>query len=617
MSTTNSTYEDLQQSPLPLVIGVTGHRDLRQEDIPALEETARRVLDELRAERPRTPLIVLSALAEGADRLVARLALKQGASLIVPLPMHQAEYERDFKDPESVEEFRNLLRQAKRQFVVPGGAGAETPEGEARNRRYAQGGAFIARYCQILVALWDGESSQKEGGTSQVVRFVRRGVPRALVALLEGTAGGADVEEPMEAMEGRGVVYHILTPRQSNPTSTGREPGALARLYPESILEPAAVAARFERIFFHIDRFNRDHRRLRSQLETHAKDPRNRLLPVEQAEKLPAALSSIEHNYLMTDGLAIEFRGQTRFARIGLFALVFVAVLAFGLYAHVDELQTVWTMLLYLIALALAYVFWFSFAGPTENKKRAPLVERRFATGLRRLERGDIQGKHLDYRALAEGLRVQFYWRLAGLADHVEDRYLSEHRSELDWIRTAIRNWGLLRFEPSTNNPDTKQSGMGEAAALKTVCEHWVAGQRDFFLKVEERDEEKIVLGEHLNRAFLLLGIFLIIVSAFIGHRLEPWGHGLLLVAAALAPVTSALIHAYSEQQALPEQSKQYERMSVLFASAWKKIDESIMAGDFALARTQLRMLGKEALAENGDWVLLHRERPLDVPKPG
>jgi hypothetical protein len=24
--------------------------------------------------------------------------------------------------------------------------------------------------------------------------------------------------------------------------------------------------------------------------------------------------------------------------------------------------------------------------------------------------------------------------------------------------------------------------------------------------------------------------------------------------------------------------------------------------------------LGKEALSENGDWILLHRDRPLDVP---
>ena len=36
-------------------------------------------------------------------------------------------------------------------------------------------------------------------------------------------------------------------------------------------------------------------------------------------------------------------------------------------------------------------------------------------------------------------------------------------------------------------------------------------------------------------------------------------------------------------------------------------------AGD--AADELLRELGKEALIENGDWVLLHRERPIDIPK--
>jgi hypothetical protein len=31
-------------------------------------------------------------------------------------------------------------------------------------------------------------------------------------------------------------------------------------------------------------------------------------------------------------------------------------------------------------------------------------------------------------------------------------------------------------------------------------------------------------------------------------------------------------------------------------------------------AKECLRKLGQEALAENGDWVLLHRERPLKIP---
>ena len=81
---------------LPLVIGVTGHRDLRVQDIPELEAAVRNVLAELHAMCPKTPLVLLSPLAEGADRLVARVALADGATLVAPLPLARAEYEKDF-----------------------------------------------------------------------------------------------------------------------------------------------------------------------------------------------------------------------------------------------------------------------------------------------------------------------------------------------------------------------------------------------------------------------------------------------------------------------------------------------------------------------------------------
>src|SRR5437773_400418 len=60
---------------LPLVIGITGHRDLRGEDRAALEQQVRGIFMDLRNRYPATPLYLLSPLAEGADRLVARVAL--------------------------------------------------------------------------------------------------------------------------------------------------------------------------------------------------------------------------------------------------------------------------------------------------------------------------------------------------------------------------------------------------------------------------------------------------------------------------------------------------------------------------------------------------------------
>lgn len=128
--------------PLPLVIGVTGHRDLREEDRAPLEGRVRQVFAEFQRRYPSTPLLLLSPLAEGADRLVARAALEKGARLIVPLPMPQTLYEEDFQTRASREEFHKLLQQAESWFELPLLNGAREKEvrqqGPARDRQYAQ-----------------------------------------------------------------------------------------------------------------------------------------------------------------------------------------------------------------------------------------------------------------------------------------------------------------------------------------------------------------------------------------------------------------------------------------------------------------------------------------------
>src|SRR3954453_2787819 len=111
---------------LPLVIGVTGHRDLRDEDVARLEGEGAAIVTGLRRDflrnDPETPTIVLSALAEGADRLVARVALAQGARLIAPLPMPLDEYRRDFEpglQPGNMAEFDSFFAQALAAPVMP------------------------------------------------------------------------------------------------------------------------------------------------------------------------------------------------------------------------------------------------------------------------------------------------------------------------------------------------------------------------------------------------------------------------------------------------------------------------------------------------------------------
>src|ERR1700733_11419042 len=98
--------------PLPIIIGITGHRDLREEDIPKIENVLREQYKGVQQHYPSTSLILLSALADGADRVGARLALELGIRLIVVLPMPKELYERDF-DEGSLAEFRELMSHAE------------------------------------------------------------------------------------------------------------------------------------------------------------------------------------------------------------------------------------------------------------------------------------------------------------------------------------------------------------------------------------------------------------------------------------------------------------------------------------------------------------------------
>jgi hypothetical protein len=278
-STTGAAVRD----PLPLILGITGHRDLRPEDGADLEARVRAILEDLRKRYRDTPLVLLSPLAEGADRLAARVALDCGTRLIVPLPMSQAAYERDFQTPSSVVEFRDLLCRADRSFELAwaglGDEGTSGVSGGDRDWAYALVGAYIAHHCQILIALWDGEDSDREGGTAQVVRFKREGIPDCYTIHVKRSAEpgalACSLIEPAEF----GPVYHIVTPRVGNPNPTRNISAPYSLLFPADIRGEDAMREAYNRIFARIDTFNSDWIGLAAKLTAKREAGKTDLLP--------------------------------------------------------------------------------------------------------------------------------------------------------------------------------------------------------------------------------------------------------------------------------------------------------------------------------------------------
>jgi len=581
-----SLAHNVSDSALPLIIGVTGHRDLRADDVPRLEKLVRQIIEEFKSDLPQTPLVMLSALAEGGDRLVARVALELGVRLIVPLPMPRNIYETDFATPNSKAEFAELLGKAGHWFELPmlkGATEADIQEGAARDRQYEQAGAYVVRQSHLLIALWDGKYRNLVGGTSRVVTFQLEGVPEPYAP------GSSPIDTPES-----GPVYHIITPRISNSNAEG-EPFTLRRLFPKGYV---GESDRFARICARLDKFNRDLTDQTAFVAREAKKSEDYLFPESETKTLPPSLQALRKRFAVADTLAIYYQRLTQSTLNQLFIFVLLVAITFDLYAHFFP-QRHWILAVYLILLAGAYL-WIN----------------------RRAKRHDYQNKYQDYRALAEGLRVQFFWRTTGLGLSVADHYLRKQRSELDWICSAIRAWTI---------PNEHEShALVEAVACKLVLEHWVTDQANYFVKVAKRDHEKLESYEPFVIALLRIGIavtVLVTAALLIPH---PWRmeltesieryhgiHALLLALMSLPAIGAALLHGYIEKRALSEHAKQYTRMGVVFSYARERLTQMIKDQQYQQAQNLIEELGKEALEENGDWVLLHRERPLEVPHAG
>lgn len=156
--------------PLDLRIAVTGHRRLASTPAlsAAIDQALGLITDQLRPSiRDRCRLVVVSALADGADRVVAERALtRPGARLEVILPMPEADYVTDFEPAHSLPEFEHLLGAASWVATIP-------PSRTRQDAYLAAGRAVIDR-ADVTIAIWDGLPAAGKGGTGDIVRCLRK-----------------------------------------------------------------------------------------------------------------------------------------------------------------------------------------------------------------------------------------------------------------------------------------------------------------------------------------------------------------------------------------------------------------------------------------------------------
>jgi len=181
-----------------LRIGVTGHRILMEEE--KIKAGIEKALDLLREHFGERPMLVLTSLAEGADRMVAEAVLRRpGSTLVAVTPFSLEEYVKDFGpgDSPSREEFHRLLGKASEVVELSGGPDRETG--------YAMAGEYVVDNCDALIAVWDGREAQGRGGTGEMVARARAQGKPVLVVRAGNRRPGTDEPTTLGDEQGRVV----------------------------------------------------------------------------------------------------------------------------------------------------------------------------------------------------------------------------------------------------------------------------------------------------------------------------------------------------------------------------------------------------------------------------
>jgi hypothetical protein len=556
---------------VPLVVGVVGHRNLVASEIPRLRELVREFLADIQQRFPGLPLHILNPLADGADRLVASVALEMGLSLIVPLPMPKEEYLADFASDESREEFAEFARQAE-VYELP--LIADASRVVDRKLQYAQLGVFVSSHCHILLALWDGKPSEQLGGTAQVVNFHQ----------YDTMPGYADEPEPFRLImpdHESALVYHIVTSRDEPDGAPSEEFQPLQTSWfttDEPSPRSQSLPQRYEKIFRRAEEFNLDYLRHFDEVQS----SRSSLLEGHDPALLPPYVESIDRLFSIADRLAVHYQRRFLFMLKTIHTLAVLMGLAFIGYADVNHDNMIFAFLAFFV----------------------------IGAGLFKLARNkNWHRKYLDYRGVAEGMRVQFFWAAAGVRSDkatkfTHDNFLQKQDLELGWIRNVMRVAGLR----SDTRLDLSDAGLD--FAISEWVGHGNTGQAGYYrAKAAERTRNHAAT-KRVNLFCLIAGVIVALLLGLTGAYVGTTSQTIMIVMMGILPLIAATRDAYAYKRAEKELIKQYQFMAQVFSNAQHRLES---ATTNSARREILRALGTAALDEHAEWILMHRERPLEM----
>ncbi len=526
---------------IPIIVGVTGHRAIREEDIPAIKNAVKSELRKLSELCPNSEIVMLNSLAEGGDLLCADTAEELGLPLIAVLPRPLSDYKNDFSR-EAQARLSHHCARADRVFTAPA-TEALPVGGPDRNFEFRQAGIYMAAHSHVLLALWDGGPGTAAAcGTAETVDF-------ALNGSFLPVSGISPRSERNEK------VIHIFTPRgdrTSEPAGTvhilGNEPLVrdLLRKTDDFNKNAAAVSAGTA-----------------SRLPTGAGDD--------------ACLTRIE--LVGRTAGKLSLRNAVLYRRILALLAAAGSLLTFAFLMY-DEASMLWMILPCGAMIAAAWGFQLYAA------------------------RSDCHRRYIEYRVLAETLRVQTYLRYAGSRIEASNLLSWTQQEETSWVLAALCALSI-----------------GEAPKeVHDIRACWVDDQRDYHRNAAKKSGPKLAAsGRIVNTAlYLSVGLYLatlVFELVFGGLILPPfiilpdvdlWRMLLKIILGTISAVT-LFVGSYYGRLSLPRILSDHQKMARFYSKM------SLLLQKRGQTDELLTVLAREELIENGGWCSYQRDNTPDM----
>lgn len=571
----------LQLDNSPFIIGLTAHPDLEPAQFPPLVDAVVRFLLDITQLLPDTDVRIMldacSDLSQAIVHAVLAVDIFVDALIVAPIPAPTTGLEaKPLKD----------LDHARLSWidVSPGASSV------ANDTASSIMSSVLIRRSSLLLALWDGKSSREPNDTADLLfHFLGvRGEQSKALNKVEVSTTARDFDVTAQQV----FWVPALRSISDETESVRRQPCYLLSAGDNVVDVQQSMPASLQRRLADLNEYNCDFARLTADgsLVRSGSLMRDDLATMAPSD-IPA-LESIDRQFIKADSLAgyMQRRSDGLFNMFGIMALA--SGLAYLIYEKITENKMLLMVCMTILFVGLLAYYYFR-------------TKHWF-------------GKYLSYRALAETLRVRFYFTLAGIDRRTHTRELVA----LTGI-CRFRGFGWISFALDSIEPiqlETGHSSETYALRARLVDKAWIEDQYRYFARkvvaIERHHLWVQLMKSGAFIAFLVVLAMMFMFSATLNHIDARTGmpvKNVLTFCSGSLAVVLGVWELHQNKMALQELLWQYRNQLKQFEQARLQLKRTT-------SRTRrddiLAELGKNSLMEIYLWAI-HRYHREHAPPTG